>query len=201
APRGRPPAPAPAGRGRRRPGDTSAPRRSGLVLQELEYPCDVNDAFRPLSRFFDRIARPEQLLTALPEAMRVLLDPAETGAVTIALHQDVQGEAFDYPIRFFEHRVWPVARRVPAPRALEAAANALRAARRPLISAGGGVRHSEGEAALRRFAEELRIPVAETSAGKGSLPASDLLAGGIGVNGTRVANDLARDADVVLCVG
>jgi 3D-(3,5/4)-trihydroxycyclohexane-1,2-dione acylhydrolase (decyclizing) len=187
------------------PGDTFANRRQGPVLQQLEHPlhgdASVNDAFRPLSRFFDRIARAEQLLTALPEAMRVLLDPAETGAVTIALHQDVQGEAFDYPARFFEHRVWPVARRVPAPRELEAAANALRAARRPLIIAGGGVRYSEAEAALRRFAEELRIPVAETSAGKGSLTASDLLAGGIGVNGTRPANELARDADLVLCVG
>jgi len=187
------------------PADTFANRRQGPVLQQLEHPLggdvSVNDAFRPLSRFFDRIARPEQLLSALPEALRVLLDPAETGAVTIALHQDVLGEAFEYPTRFFEHRVWPVARRVPAPRELEAAANALRAARRPLIIAGGGVRYSEAEAALRRFAEELGVPVAETSAGKGSLPASEQRAGGIGVNGTRVANELARDADVVLCVG
>jgi 3D-(3,5/4)-trihydroxycyclohexane-1,2-dione acylhydrolase (decyclizing) len=187
------------------PSDTFANRRQGPVLQQLEHPLQgdvsVNDAFRPLSRFFDRIARPEQLVTALPEAMRVLLDPAETGAVTIALHQDVQGEAFDYPAHFFEHREWPVARRVPAPRELEAAATALRAARRPLIIAGGGVRYSEAEAALRRFAGDLRIPVAETSAGKGSLTASDRLVGGIGVNGTRAANDLARGADVVLCVG
>jgi 3D-(3,5/4)-trihydroxycyclohexane-1,2-dione acylhydrolase (decyclizing) len=187
------------------PADTFANRRQGPVLQQLEHPLQgdvsVNDAFRPLSRFFDRIARPEQLLTALPEAMRVLLDPAETGAVTIALHQDVQGQAFDYPAHFFEHRQWPVARRVPAPRELEAAANALRAARRPLIIAGGGVRYSEAEAALGRVAGDLRIPVAETSAGKGSLTASDWLAGGIGVNGTRAANELARDADVVLCVG
>jgi 3D-(3,5/4)-trihydroxycyclohexane-1,2-dione acylhydrolase (decyclizing) len=101
------------------PSDTFANRRQGPVLQQLEHPSEadvtVNDAFRPLSRFFDRIARPEQLLTALPQAMRVLLDPAETGAVTIALHQDVQGEAFDYPARFFERRRWPVTRRVPAP--------------------------------------------------------------------------------------
>jgi 3D-(3,5/4)-trihydroxycyclohexane-1,2-dione acylhydrolase (decyclizing) len=187
------------------PSDTFANRRQGPVLQQLEHPLQgdvsVNDAFRPLSRFFDRIARPEQLLTALPEAMRVLLDPAETGAVTIALHQDVQGEAFDYPVSFFERREWPVARRVPAPRDLVAAANALRAARRPLVIAGGGVRYSEAEDALRRFAGELGIPVAETSAGKGSLTASDWLAGGIGVNGTRAANELARDADVVVCVG
>jgi 3D-(3,5/4)-trihydroxycyclohexane-1,2-dione acylhydrolase (decyclizing) len=187
------------------PSDTFANRRQGPVLQQLEHPTDadvsVNDAFRPLSRFFDRIARPEQLLTALPQAMRVLLDPAETGAVTIALHQDVQGEAFDYPVRFFERRVWPVSRRPPAPREIEAAANTLRAARRPFVIAGGGVRHSEAEGALRRFAEDLGIPVAETSAGKGSLTASDWLVGGIGVNGTRAANELARDADVVVCVG
>jgi 3D-(3,5/4)-trihydroxycyclohexane-1,2-dione acylhydrolase (decyclizing) len=187
------------------PSDTFANRRQGPVLQQLEHPLQgdvsVNDAFRPLSRFFDRIARPEQLLTALPEAMRVLLDPAETGAVTIALHQDVQGEAFDYPASFFERREWPVARCVPAPRDVVAAANALRAARRPLVIAGGGVRYSEAEDALRRFAGELGIPVAETSAGKGSLTASDWLAGGIGVNGTRAANQLARDADVVVCVG
>jgi 3D-(3,5/4)-trihydroxycyclohexane-1,2-dione acylhydrolase (decyclizing) len=187
------------------PSDTFANRRQGPVLQQLEHPSEadvtVNDAFRPLSRFFDRIARPEQLLTALPQAMRVLLDPAETGAVTIALHQDVQGEAFDYPIDFFERREWPVARRAPAPREVQAAANALRAARRPLIIAGGGVRYSEAEAALAGFCARLGIPAAETSAGKGSLMASDWLVGGIGVNGTRAANELARDADVVVCVG
>jgi 3D-(3,5/4)-trihydroxycyclohexane-1,2-dione acylhydrolase (decyclizing) len=187
------------------PSDTFANRRQGPVLQQLEHASEadvtVNDAFRPLSRFFDRIGRPEQLLTALPQAMRVLLDPAETGAVTIALHQDVQGEAFDYPARFFERREWPVTRRVPAPSEVQAAADALRGARRPLVIAGGGVRHSAAEAALRRFAEDLGIPVAETSAGKGSLTASDWLAGGIGVNGTRAANELARAADVVVCVG
>jgi 3D-(3,5/4)-trihydroxycyclohexane-1,2-dione acylhydrolase (decyclizing) len=187
------------------PGDTFANRRQGPVLQQLEHAIEadvsVNDAFRPLSRFFDRIARPEQLLTALPDAMRVLLDPADTGAVTIALHQDVQGEAFDYPARFFEPRIWPVTRRPAAHSEIAAAAQAIRAARRPLIIAGGGVRHSEAEDALRRLASELLIPVAETSAGKGSLVASDRLVGGIGVNGTRVANELARDADLVLCVG
>jgi 3D-(3,5/4)-trihydroxycyclohexane-1,2-dione acylhydrolase (decyclizing) len=187
------------------PGDTFANRRQGPVLQQLEHPVEadvsVNDAFRPLSRFFDRIARPEQLLTALPQAMRVLLDPAETGAVTIALHQDVQGEAFDYPASFFERREWSVTRRTPAPRELQAAANALRAARRPLLIAGGGVRYSEAEEALRRFCEDLGVPVAETSAGKGSLTACDRLVGGIGVNGTRAATELARDADVVVCVG
>jgi 3D-(3,5/4)-trihydroxycyclohexane-1,2-dione acylhydrolase (decyclizing) len=187
------------------PSDTFANRRQGPVLQQLEHPSEgdvsVNDAFRPLSRFFDRISRPEQLLTALPAAMRVLLDPAETGAVTIALHQDVQGEAFEYPARFFERRVWPVTRRAPAASEIDRAADVLRAARRPLIVAGGGVRYAEAEDALRRFAGDLGIPVAETSAGKGSLVASDRLVGGIGVNGTRAANELARDADVVVCVG
>lgn len=188
------------------PGDTFANRRQGPVLQQLEHPIEadvsVNDAFRPLSRFFDRVVRPEQLLTALPQAMRVLLDPAETGAVTVALHQDVQGEAFDWPLDFFARRVWPVTRRPPAVSELAAAAALLRDARRPLLIAGGGVRHAEAEAALERFAAELGVPVAETSAGKGSLDgASDWLAGGLGVNGTRVANELARDADVVVCVG
>ncbi len=187
------------------PADSFATRRQGPVLQQLEHPSEadvtVNDAFRPLSRFFDRIARPEQLLTALPEAMRVLLDPAETGAVTIALHQDVQGEAYAYPVSFFERREWLVARRAPAPREIEAAANTLRAARRPMVVAGGGVRHSAAEDALRRLCGQLRLPAAETSAGKGALAGSEWLAGGIGVNGTRAANELARDADVVLCVG
>lgn len=187
------------------PSDTFANRRQGPVLQQLEHPVDadvtVNDAFRPLSRFFDRVARPEQLLTALPQAMRVLLDPAETGAVTISLHQDVQAEAYDYPARFFERRVWPVTRRAAAPSEVEVAAALLRRAQRPLLIAGGGVRYSEAEEALRRFTEQLGIPVAETSAGKGSLSACAQLVGGIGVNGTRTAYELARDADLVLCVG
>jgi 3D-(3,5/4)-trihydroxycyclohexane-1,2-dione acylhydrolase (decyclizing) len=187
------------------PSDTFAHRRQGPVLQQLEHPGEadltVNDAFRPLSRFFDRVARPEQLLTALPEAMRVLLDPAETGAVTISLHQDVQGEAYDWPVEFFARRVWHVQRRPPERAELEAAAALLREAERPLVVAGGGVRYSEAEAALLRLAEELGAPVAETAAGKGALQQSDWLAGGLGVNGTRAANELAGEADVVLCVG
>jgi 3D-(3,5/4)-trihydroxycyclohexane-1,2-dione acylhydrolase (decyclizing) len=188
------------------PADTFANRRPGVVLQQLEHPISadvsVNDAFRPLSRFFDRIARPEQLLTALPEAMRVLLDPAQTGAVTIALHQDVQGEAHDFPARFFAPRVWPVTRRPAASNEIDAAVAVLRDARRPLVIAGGGVRHSEAEEALRALAASCRLPVAETSAGKGALAADfPWLVGGIGVNGTRTANELARTADVVLCVG
>jgi 3D-(3,5/4)-trihydroxycyclohexane-1,2-dione acylhydrolase (decyclizing) len=187
------------------PSDTFANRRQGPVLQQLEHPADsditVNDAFRPLSRFFGRIARPEQLLTALPEAMRVLLDPAETGAVTIALHQDVQGEASDFPSGFFTPRVWPVVRRPPAAAELAAAAAVIRSAVRPLLIAGGGVRYSEAYETLARFAETLGIPVAETSAGKGALAGSEWLVGGIGVNGSRTANEIARDADVVICVG
>jgi 3D-(3,5/4)-trihydroxycyclohexane-1,2-dione acylhydrolase (decyclizing) len=186
-------------------GDTFAARRQGPVLQQLEHPIErdltVNDAFRPVSRFFDRIARPEQLLDSLLEAMRVLTDPAETGAVTIALHQDVQGEAYDYPQSFFERRVWPVSRRPAALEELRAAATILREAERPLLIAGGGVRYSQAEDALRTFAEQLGIPVGETSAGKGSLVDSDWLLGGIGVNGTRAANEIARSADVVVCVG
>ena len=188
------------------PADTFANRRQGPVLQQLEHPLEadasVNEAFRPLSRFFDRVARPEQLLTALPAAMRVLLDPAETGAVTVAIHQDVLGEAFDYPEAFFAERTWRVPRRPPAPDEVEAAAVLLRGASRPLVIAGGGVRHSEAEAELCRLAEELGLPVAETSAGKGSMPGGhELNLGGLGVNGTRAANSLAADADVVVCVG
>jgi 3D-(3,5/4)-trihydroxycyclohexane-1,2-dione acylhydrolase (decyclizing) len=187
------------------PADTFASRRSGVVLQQLEHPSErdvsVNDAFRPLSRFFDRVARPEQLLTALPEALRVLLDPAETGAVTLALHQDVLGEAAAFPRAFFEPRTWPVSRRPPAADELAAALQALAAARRPLAIAGGGVRHSEAEAALAAFAARTGIPVAETSAGKGVSGDGPHALGGIGVNGTTAANRIAAQADLVLCVG
>lgn len=187
------------------PSDTFANRRQGPVLQQLEHPLEadlsVNDAFRPISRFFDRIARPEQLLTALPQAMRVLLDPVETGAVTVSLHQDVQGEAYDYPVDFFQRRIWPVTRRPPAASEVAAAADLLVKAERPLLIVGGGLRYSAAEDALRRFAEGLGIPVAETSAGKGSLIGSQWLVGGLGNNGTRVANELAHNADLVVCVG
>jgi len=187
------------------PADTYASRRQGPVLQQLEHPLEadatVNEAFRPLSRFFDRIVRPEQLLTALPAAMRVLLDPAETGAVTVALHQDVLGEAYDFPRELFAERTWRVVRRPPAAEELADAVRLLREARRPLIIAGGGVRYSEAEEALAAFATALGIPVAETSAGKGTMTDGELLLGGIGVNGTRAANAIARDADLVLCVG
>jgi len=187
------------------PSDTFANRRPGNVLQQLEAPyapdLTVNDTLRPVSVFFDRIARPEQLLTALPEAMRALLDPASTGAVTVALHQDVQGEAYDYPAHFFAERTWTVARRPPAAEQLAAAVELLAGAQRPLIVAGGGVRYSGAQAALAELSERFGIPVCETSAGKGVLPSGELLLGGVGVNGTAAATEIAREADVVLCVG
>ncbi len=187
------------------PSDTFANRRQGPVLQQLEHPIEadtsVNDCFRPISRFFDRIARPEQLLTALPEAMRVLLDPAETGAVTISLHQDVQGEAYEYPLSFFEPRTWRIERRPPAHSELAAAVDLLRAAERPLVIAGGGVRYSAAEKSLLAFVEKLGVPVCETSAGKGALPESEFLLGGVGVNGTKAANEIAAGADLVICIG
>jgi 3D-(3,5/4)-trihydroxycyclohexane-1,2-dione acylhydrolase (decyclizing) len=187
------------------PADTFANRRQGPVLQQLEHALagdvSVNDAFRPLSRFFDRITRPEQLLDALPEAMRALLDQAQTGAVTLALHQDVLGEAYDYPNSFFLPRTWHVIRRPPADQEITRACAVLANAKRPLIIAGGGVRHSAAEDALLSFAEQFGVPVAETSAGKGSVPPNRRLVGGIGVNGTRAANELAASADVVICIG
>jgi 3D-(3,5/4)-trihydroxycyclohexane-1,2-dione acylhydrolase (decyclizing) len=186
------------------PADTFAGREQGPVLQQLQHPCGrdltVNDCLRPVSRFFDRIARPEQLLDALPAAMRVLFDPADTGAVTVALHQDVLGEAYDFPPAFLAPRIWRVARQPPEREAIEDAAAVLRRAKRPLVIAGGGVRHSAAEEALAALAERCGLPVAETSAGKGSLTGAACV-GGIGVNGTGAANELAATADVVLCVG
>jgi 3D-(3,5/4)-trihydroxycyclohexane-1,2-dione acylhydrolase (decyclizing) len=186
------------------PGDTFASRRQGPVLQALQHPAGrdwtVNECLRPVSRFFDRIVRPEQLLDAAPEAMRVLFDPAEAGAVTLALPQDVQGEAYAYPEAFFAPRVWTVARRAPEAASVAAVAALLRSARRPLIVAGGGVRHSAAEDALAALAGEHGIPVAETSAGKGG-HRGPLLLGGLGVNGSGAANRIARDADLVLCAG
>jgi 3D-(3,5/4)-trihydroxycyclohexane-1,2-dione acylhydrolase (decyclizing) len=186
------------------PADTFAGREPGPVLQQLQHPCagdvTVNDCLRPVSRYFDRIARPEQLLDALPAAMRVLFDPATAGAVTIALHQDALGEAHDFPAAFLAPRVWRVPRRPPEPEAIREAAAVLRRARRPLVIAGGGVRHSAAEDALAALAERWGLPVAETSAGKGSLTGPACV-GGIGVNGTGAANELAAAADAVLCIG
>lgn len=188
------------------PSDYYATRRQGVVLQQLEHPISadvsVNDCFRPVSRFFDRIQRPEQLLTALPEAMRVLTDPVETGAVTIALPQDVQTHAHDYPARFFEERVWRIERRFPDPRRIEEAVALLRSARRPVIIAGGGVAYSEAWEELEAVAGTFGIPVAETSAGKGALRgALEYSLGGCGVNGTPACTQIVGQADLVLCVG
>jgi 3D-(3,5/4)-trihydroxycyclohexane-1,2-dione acylhydrolase (decyclizing) len=188
------------------PGDVFASRRPDPVLQQLEDPTagdvSVNDTFRPVSRYFDRIWRPEQVVAAALAAMRVLVDQAETGAVTLAFPQDVQAEASDFPDEFLRRRVWHVPRALPDASALTAAATALRAARRPLIVAGGGVIYSEATEALRSLAEQTGIPVAETQAGKGSLPydhPSSL--GAIGVTGTFAANRIAAQADLVLGIG
>ncbi|MFJ5173991.1 3D-(3,5/4)-trihydroxycyclohexane-1,2-dione acylhydrolase (decyclizing) [Streptomyces griseoviridis] len=188
------------------PGDTFASRTADPVLQQLELPhagdVSVNDTLRPVSRFFDRVTRPEALIPAALQAMRVLTDPVETGAVTLALPQDVQAEAYDWPDAFFADRIWTVRRPAPDPAELAAAVTAIRAARRPLVVAGGGVHHSRAEAALAAFAEATGIPVAATQTGKGSLRwdhPQDV--GGIGHTGTATADELARTADLVIGVG
>jgi 3D-(3,5/4)-trihydroxycyclohexane-1,2-dione acylhydrolase (decyclizing) len=186
--------------------DIFATRVGSPVLQELEQPygydVSVNDAFRPLSRFFDRVWRPEQLPAAMLGAMRVLTDPAETGAVTLALPQDVQAEAHDWPEELFAKRVWHVPRPVPEPAALARAVEVLRSGRRPLIVAGGGVIYAEANEALRRFAEATGIPVSDTQAGKGAIVWDHPLAmGGVGSTGSQAANALAREADAVLGIG
>ncbi|MFD9498822.1 3D-(3,5/4)-trihydroxycyclohexane-1,2-dione acylhydrolase (decyclizing) [Streptomyces sp. NPDC060035] len=188
------------------PGDTFATRPADPVLQQLEVPhagdVSVNDCLRPVSRYFDRITRPEALIPAALQAMRTLADPAGTGAVTLALPQDVQAEAYDWPTEFFAERVWHVRRPAPDVSELEQAVRAVRTARRPLIVAGGGVHHSAAEETLAAFAAATRIPVASTQAGKGSLrhdhPAD---VGGIGHTGTATADDLARGADLVIGIG
>jgi 3D-(3,5/4)-trihydroxycyclohexane-1,2-dione acylhydrolase (decyclizing) len=188
------------------PGDVFATRAAGPLLQELEDPrtldVSVNDCLRPVSRYFDRIWRPEQLPAALLQAMRVLTDPAETGAVTIALPQDTAAEAHDWPGELFEARVWRIPRPRPEPQALAEAAHAIRQSRRPLLVAGGGVHYSDATAALRALAEQTGIPVAETQAGKGALPYDHPAAlGAIGATGTAAANATAREADLVIGVG
>jgi 3D-(3,5/4)-trihydroxycyclohexane-1,2-dione acylhydrolase (decyclizing) len=188
------------------PGDVFASRPADPVLQQLEVPwrgdASVNDCFQPISRYWDRITRPEQLIPTALQAMRVLTNPAETGAVTLALPQDVQAEAFDYPEAFFEKRTWSVPRAEPGSRELDGAAALIRASDRPIIVAGGGVIYSEATAALRELVDATGIPVGETQAGKGSLPydhPSNL--GAIGATGTLAANRLAREADVVIGIG
>ncbi len=188
------------------PGDVFATRAPDPVLQQVEDFSDglvtANDCLRPLSRYFDRITRPEQLVVAFNRAMQVLTDPATCGPVTLALCQDVQAEAFNWPRSLFEERLWCPRRSPPARYELAQAVQIVRAARRPLIVCGGGVLYSEAGAALREFCERHGVPSAETQAGKSALPASHPLnLGGIGVTGTAAANSLAVDADVVLAVG
>lgn len=188
------------------PGDIFARRNVAPVLQQLESPAtqdiSVNDCFRPVSRYWDRIERPEQLLTCLPEAMRVLTSPAETGAVTISFPQDVQAEAFDFPEEFLRERVWTIPRNRCDQKLLREAAILIAAAKRPLIVAGGGVLYSEASDALAKFAAATGVPVCETQAGKGSLPFDHpQQLGAVGVTGTPGANVAAREADLIIGIG
>ncbi|HET7337982.1 MAG TPA: 3D-(3,5/4)-trihydroxycyclohexane-1,2-dione acylhydrolase (decyclizing) [Candidatus Dormibacteraeota bacterium] len=188
------------------PGDIFASRRPDPVLQQLEVPwsgdISVNDTFRPVSRYWDRIQRPEQLVPAALAAMRVLTDQADTGAVTLALPEDVQTEACEFPQSFLDARVWHIARPAPDPGALQRAVDVITSARRPLIIAGGGVIYSEATDALRRLVKKTGIPVGETQAGKGSLSYDHEGAlGAIGATGTLAANRIAAEADVVIGVG
>ncbi|AVX30333.1 3D-(3,5/4)-trihydroxycyclohexane-1,2-dione hydrolase [Carboxydocella thermautotrophica] len=188
------------------PGDTFACRQPDPVLQQVEDPTDytitANDAFKPVSRYWDRITRPEQLMTAAINAMRVLTDPAETGTVTLCLPQDVQAEAYDYPIEFFAKRVHHIERMLPTAGAVARAVELITRKKKPLLICGGGVVYSEAQEELKNFVEAFQIPFAETQAGKGLLPWNHSLnLGGIGVTGTQAANEIARDADLVIAVG
>lgn len=188
------------------PGDIFATRQPDPVLQQVEDPADLtisaNDAFRPVSRYWDRITRPEQLMTAAINAMRVLTSPADAGAVTLCLPQDVQAEAYDYPVSFFKKRVHFIDRVTPEPAAIERVVETIRDKKKPLLICGGGVRYSEAEQAIVDFAEAFHVPFAETQAGKGVLPWDHPLnVGGMGVTGTQAANRLAKKADVIIAVG
>ena len=188
------------------PSDQFATRYPDPVLQQLEDPrsldVSVNDAFKPVSRFWDRINRPEQLVPSLLNAMRVLTDPAETGAVTICLPQDVQAEAYDWPVEFFDKRVWHIGRPQADPAALARAVEAIRTARRPLLIAGGGVIYADGAQALREFATATGIPVADTQSGKGAINFDhESSVGGVGATGNSAANRLAAQADLIIGVG
>lgn len=188
------------------PGDTFATRQPDPVLQQLEQSSapsvTTNDAFRPVCRYWDRIVRPEQLMSTMIQAMRVLTDPAETGAVCIALSQDVEGEAFDYPDSFFAKRVHKITRAIPAEEELLEAAEILKNSRHPLVICGGGVRYSEAGKALEQFCSDFHIPFAETQAGKSACAGSSPYnLGGVGVTGNSAANEIAAMADVVLAVG
>ena len=188
------------------PGDTFASRQPDPVLQQVELAqsagLSTNDAFRAVCRYFDRVERPEQVMSALINAMRVLTDPADTGAVCLALPQDVEGEAYDYPLSFFERRVHRLQRRPPEKEAIALAAERVRQAKNPLLICGGGVRYSEAHGAFARFAERFNIPFGETQAGKSALTWDHPLnLGGIGVTGTQAANGLAKEADLIIGVG
>jgi 3D-(3,5/4)-trihydroxycyclohexane-1,2-dione acylhydrolase (decyclizing) len=188
------------------PGDIFARRNVAPVLQQLEsehsQDISVNDCFKPISRYWDRINRPDQIITALPEAMRVLTSPVDTGTVTLALPQDVQAEAFDYPSGLFEKRVWHVARNRPDQAIIARAVEWIRQAKRPLIIAGGGTIYSEATETLRQFVEQTGIPAGETMAGKGSLQYDyPLCMGAVGATGTLAANRLAKDADLIIGIG
>ena len=188
------------------PGDVYACRQPDPVLQQIEQPHDLslstNDAFRPVCRYWDRIVRPAQLMSAMLNAMRVLTDPADTGAACIALPQDVQGEAYDYPESFFQPRVWTLERRPATAAAIKRAAAVLREAKKPLVICGGGVRYSEAHDELQSFCEATGIPFAETQAGRSAIVWDHPLnLGGLGVTGCAAANALAREADVILGVG
>lgn len=188
------------------PGDVFANRRPDPVLQQVEDFADgtvsANDAFRPVSRYFDRITRPEQIIPALRRAMQVLTDPAESGPVTLALCQDTQAEAYDYPVSFFARTLWSPRRVRPDEDELAMAAKAIRSAKKPVLIAGGGVLYSQAYDTLRQFVEARDIPVLETQAGKSALPHSHPLnMGSVGVTGTSASNRLAEEADLVLAVG
>lgn len=188
------------------PSDYYASRRQGSVLQQIEHPLSgdvsANDAFRSVSRYFDRISRPEQILTALPQAMRVLTDPVDTGAVTIALPQDVQAEAFDYPQVFFEDRTWGIERKTPDVDSIEELVGLLRNAKRPVVVAGGGVIYSDASEELEEFSASFGIPVSETFAGHGAMRnGSDLALGGLGTSGARSATEVVSKADLVIAIG
>jgi 3D-(3,5/4)-trihydroxycyclohexane-1,2-dione acylhydrolase (decyclizing) len=188
------------------PGDIFARRNVAPVLQQLESPStqdiSVNDAFKPVSRYWDRVYRPEQLITSLPEVMRVLTSPADTGAVTLALPQDVQAEAYDFPEELFARRVWHIPRVNPDRFLFAQAVEVIRESKRPMIVAGGGVLYSEASDALSRFVSLTGIPIGETQAGKGSLPYDHPQnLGAVGATGTLAANRIARDADLVIGVG
>ncbi|WP_028777953.1 3D-(3,5/4)-trihydroxycyclohexane-1,2-dione acylhydrolase (decyclizing) [Shimazuella kribbensis] len=188
------------------PGDTFASRQPDPVLQQIEQPYDAslttNDAFRPVSKYWDRIGRPEQLMIAMKNAVRVLVDPAETGAVTICLPQDVQGEAYDYPELFFQKVIHHIDQRIATERELQEALDLIQQKKHPLIICGGGVRYANAGNTLKQFAEKFNIPIAETQAGKSAIESNHTHnVGGIGVTGNQAANQLANQADLIIGIG